>query len=93
MAAQFFRHAANMRGKFISVNSVFVCLAWFAVHRIRPPAELFFPFNPHLSCGHPLPLPRARNLAEKELFCGMFSRRRPHPSSLCFDAASRPTPG
>ena len=50
-----------------------------AVRLIRRSAELFFPFNPHLSCGHPLPLPRARKLAEKELFCGTFSRRRSVP--------------
>jgi hypothetical protein len=31
-------NAASVRGKFISVNSAFACLAWFAVHLIRPPA-------------------------------------------------------
>jgi hypothetical protein len=27
------------------------------------PWLIVFPLNPHLSCGHPLPFPRARNLA------------------------------
>src|SRR5674476_127808 len=42
----------SLRGKFISVNSAFACLAWFAVHLIRPPAT-FSPSDAEkeLFCG------------------------------------------
>ena len=57
--------------------------------------SLIFPFNPHPACGHPLPLPRAKELAlsprRGRILRGTRARRRPC-SEGSFPARNRPEP-